>query len=144
MTRDGGAVAADVLVSAVEGMARPLFVLDERWRFSYINPAGAALLGRTVAELTGAVVWAEFPEAVGSPFEHHYRRVAETGVPAAFEAWFDPLGTWFQVDAFRTGAGLVVTYDDVTARHEGERAREEAISAREEAAGRAEAAAAAA
>ncbi|WP_171057974.1 SpoIIE family protein phosphatase [Modestobacter altitudinis] len=144
MTRGGGAVAADVLMSAVEGMTRPLFVLDRQWRFRYINPAGARLLGRTVEELAGAVVWEEFPEAVGSPFESHYRRVAETGVPAGFEAWFDPLGIWFQVDAFRTEAGLVVTYDDVTARHAVERAREEAITAREEAAGQAEAAAAAA
>jgi serine phosphatase RsbU (regulator of sigma subunit) len=144
MTRGGGAVAADVLMSAVEGMARPLFVLDPQWRFSYINPAGAHLLDRTVEDLTGAVVWEEFPEAVGSPFEDHYRRVARTGVPAGFEAWFDPLGIWFQVDAFRTDGGVVVTYDDVTARHEVERAREEAITAREEAAGRAEAAAAAA
>ncbi|CCH90880.1 Putative PAS/PAC sensor protein (fragment) [Modestobacter italicus] len=144
MTGVGGAVAADVLMSAVEGMARPLFVLDQQWRFSYINPAGARLLDRTVAELTGAVVWEEFPEAVGSPFEHHYRRVAETGRAAGFEAWFGPLGIWFQVDAFRTEAGLVVTYDDVTARREVERTREEAVTARELAAGEAEAAATAA
>src|SRR3954470_13080026 len=125
MTRDGGRAPADVLVLAVEGMARPLFVLDGSWRFSYINPAGARVLGRTVAELVGRGVWDLFPEAVGSSFQHHYRQVAATGVPASFEEWFPPLGVWFQVDAFRTDAGVVVTYDDVTARHEVERAREE-------------------
>jgi len=137
-------MAADVLVLAVEGMARPLFVLDEGWRFSYVNPAGAALLGRTVDGLVGRVIWDEFPEAVDSPFEENYRRVAESGVPATFEAWFEPLQITFQVDAFRTDGGVVVTYDDVTARHQVELARMEAIAAREEAAERAATAAAAA
>jgi serine phosphatase RsbU (regulator of sigma subunit) len=144
MTGDGRAVAADVLVLAVEGMARPLFVLDGNWRFSYVNPAGASLLGETVQDLVGRVIWDKYPETVGSPFERHYRQVAETGVPASFEAWFEPLRIVFQVDAFRTDGGVVVTYDDVTHRHEVERAREEAIAAREREAERAAAAAAAA
>jgi serine phosphatase RsbU (regulator of sigma subunit) len=131
MTSDGRAAPADVLVLAVEGMARPLFVLDRDWRFSYMNPAGAALLGETVPDLVGRVIWEKYPETVDSPFERNYRQVAETGVPASFEAWFEPMRIMFQVDAFRTDGGVVVTYDDVTARHEVERAREEAMAARE-------------
>jgi serine phosphatase RsbU (regulator of sigma subunit) len=144
MTTGGGAGQADVLVTAVEGMARPLFVLDDQWRFSYVNPAGAALLGERVDGLVGLVIWEKYPDTLDSPFERHYRQVAETGTPAAFEAWFEPLGIWFQVDAFRTDGGLVVTYDDVTARHRVEEAREEAVAAREREAERAAAAATAA
>jgi PAS domain-containing protein len=138
----GRTAPADLLVQAVEGMARPLFVLDGAWRFSYINPAGAAVLGHTVGDLVGRVIWEAFPAAVGSDFERHYRHVVATGLPATFEAWFEPLATWFQVDAFRTAAGLVVTYDDITLRRAVEEAREEAIAAREAAAARAAAAAA--
>ncbi|WP_222194771.1 PP2C family protein-serine/threonine phosphatase [Modestobacter italicus] len=144
MTTVGGAARADLLMLAVEGMARPLFVLDRDWRFGYINPAGAALLGHTVETLTGRDVWEAFPEAVGGPFEQHYRHVAATGEPAGFEAWFEPLQTWFQVDAFRSEAGVVVTYDDATARRRVEREREEAVAAREEEAARAAESAAAA
>jgi serine phosphatase RsbU (regulator of sigma subunit)/PAS domain-containing protein len=132
MTVSGAQAPADLLVRAVQGMARPLFVLDDDWRFSYINPSGAALLGRTVPDLVGRVVWAEFPEALDTDFERTYRHVAETGEPASFEAWFAPLGILFQVDAFHTDGGLVVTYDDVTARRQVELARAEAASAREE------------
>src|SRR3954452_8985415 len=141
MTSDGRAAPADVLVLAVEGMARPLFVLDRDWRFSYMNPAGAALLGETVPDLVGRVIWEKYPETVDSPFERNYRQVAETGVPASFEAWFEPMRIMFQVDAFRTDGGVVVTYDDVTLRHEVEKARAEAILAREKAAETAAAAA---
>jgi serine phosphatase RsbU (regulator of sigma subunit)/PAS domain-containing protein len=137
MTTVGRAAPAALLMRAVEGMARPLFVLDAEWRFSYMNPAGAALLGETVDGLVGRVIWDVYPETVDSPFEQNYREVAETGVPASFEAWFAPMGIWFQVDAFRTDGGLVVTYDDVTERHRVEEAREAALAAREAAAARA-------
>src|SRR3954454_112599 len=134
MTRnEAAALPGDLLLRAVEGMERPLFVLGDDWRFRYVNPAGALLLGRTVDDMVGAIIWEEFPEAIDSPFELNYRRVAATGEPASFEAWFGPLGIWFQVDAFRTEGGLVVTYGDVTARRRTEEERAAAVAAREEA-----------
>src|SRR4051812_10056506 len=143
MTRnDAAPLPGDLLLQAVEGMERPLFVLGEDWRFRYVNPAGAAVLGRTVDGMVGRVIWAEFPEAVDTPFELNYRRVAATGEPACFEAWFEPLQLWFQVDAFRTDGGLVVTYDDVTERRRTEEERAAAVVAREVAAAEAAAAAA--
>src|SRR6476469_1392770 len=143
MTRNETApLPGDLLLRAVEGMERPLFVLGEDWRFRYVNPAGAALLGRTVEAMVGRVIWTDFPEAVDSPCELNYRRVAATGEPASFEAWFDPLQIWFEVDAFRTEGGLVVTYDDVTERRRIEEERTAAVAARELAAAEAAVAAA--
>jgi serine phosphatase RsbU (regulator of sigma subunit) len=135
VTTDGAAPPpSDLLVSAVEGMQRPLFVLDREWRFAYVNPAGAAVLRRDVAGLTGRVVWEEFPEAVGGPFEEVLRQVSETGAPGTAEAFYAPLDTWFRADAFLTAAGLVVTYDDVTLRRRTEEERAAAVAAREAAA----------
>ena len=89
-------------MQAVEGMDRPLLVLDADWRLRYINPAGAAVLHRTVESLVGRDLWDEFPEAVGGPFEALYRQVRETGRSGGTEAWFAPLGKWFRADAFPT------------------------------------------
>jgi serine phosphatase RsbU (regulator of sigma subunit) len=130
-----------LLVQAVEGMDRAMFVLDAQWRFAYVNPAGAAVLRRDVAGLTGRVVWEEFPEALGSPFEDVLRRVRATGGSGTAEAFHTPLDTWFRVDAFLTPAGLVVTYDDVTGRRRVEEERAAAITAREQAVAEAAAAA---
>jgi serine phosphatase RsbU (regulator of sigma subunit) len=132
----------DLLLQAVEGMARPLFVLGDDWRFSYMNPAGAALLGERVEDVVGHDIWEKYPQTLDSPFEDNYRRVATSGEPASFEAWFDPLQIWFQVDAFRTDGGLVVTYDDVTQRRRTEDERAAAVAAREVAVEAAERAAA--
>ena len=94
------------------------------------------------SELTGRVVWAEFPEAVGGPFETLYRAVRDTGRSGGTEAFFAPLGKWFRAEAFLSDAGLVVTYDDVTERRRGDDERVAALAAREEAAAAAAAAAA--
>ena len=142
MTPDGAAPPpGDLLVQAVEGMERPLFVLDEDWRFSYVNPAGAAVLGRSVAGLVGHGIWTEFPEAVGGPFQQLYSRVRETGEAGTTEAFSAPLDRWFRADAFLTRAGLVVTYDDVTLRRRTEDERAAAVAAREQAAAEAAASA---
>ncbi|MGY1694104.1 MULTISPECIES: SpoIIE family protein phosphatase [unclassified Geodermatophilus] len=135
MTPDGLAPPPnDLLVQVVEGMQRPLFVLDEDWRFAYVNPAGATLLRRTAADLTGRGIWEEFPEAVGGPFDELYRQVRRSGGSGSTEAWYAPLDTWFHADAFLTDAGLVVTYDDVTAQRRAEEERAAATAAREQAA----------
>ncbi|TFV77718.1 GAF domain-containing protein [Blastococcus sp. CT_GayMR20] len=139
---DAASPPGGLLVQAVEGMERPLFVLDEDWRFAYINPAGARVLDRTVEQLMGNDVWAEFPEAVGGPFEQLYRSVRATGTSGHTEAFFDPLDRWFRADAFLTDAGLVVTYDDITARRRAEDERAAAVAAREAAAAEAARAAA--
>src|SRR3954451_329176 len=100
MTRANAAPPpSDLLAQAVEGMERPLFVLDEDWRFRYINPAGARVLGRSVDALVGRGIWVEFPEAVGGPFEQLYARVRATGESGGTEAWFAPLARWFRADA---------------------------------------------
>ncbi|MCZ2858899.1 SpoIIE family protein phosphatase [Blastococcus sp. VKM Ac-2987] len=131
---DAATPLGGLLLQAVEGMDRPMFVLDAGWRFSYVNPAGARVLDRRTPDLLGRDIWAEFPEAVGGPFEALYRQVRRTGESGGTEAWFAPLGRWFRADAFLTDAGLVVTYDDVTARRRTEEERAAAVAAREQAA----------
>jgi serine phosphatase RsbU (regulator of sigma subunit) len=138
MTPDGSAPPPhDLLVQAVEGMERPLFVLDGDWRFAYVNPAGAAVLERTVEGLVGRVFWEAFPRTVGGPFEELYRGVRATGESGSTEAESADLGRWFRADAFLTPAGLVVTFDDVTQRRRTEAERAAAIVAREQAAAQA-------
>ncbi|MGY1740548.1 MULTISPECIES: SpoIIE family protein phosphatase [unclassified Blastococcus] len=137
MITDRAQPPGDLLVQAVEGMERPMIVLDAEWRIVYVNPAGAAVLGQTVEGLLDRVIWEAFPDAVGGPFDELYTKVRATGESGRAEAWFEPLGKWFQADAFLTDAGLVVTYDDVTDRRRTEEERAAAVAAREEAAERA-------
>ncbi|WP_104524332.1 SpoIIE family protein phosphatase [Blastococcus atacamensis] len=141
---DTAPLRGDLLLEAVEGMDRPLFVLDDDWTFVYVNPAGAGVLDRRVDELVGHDIWVEFPEAVGGPFESLYREVRRSGRAGSTEAWFGPLEKWFRADAFLTEAGLVISYDDVTERRRAEDERVAAVAARERAVAEADRAARAA
>ncbi len=97
----------------LEAMSDAFFLLDEQWRFTYVNPAAAQMVRRDAADLLGKVVWEEFPDAVGSEFEVAYRRAAETGIAQTFEAPFAPLDLIVEVSAYRTLDGLAVFWRDI-------------------------------
>ena len=116
-------------------MERPLFVLGEDWRFRYVNPAGAALLGRTVDVPGGRRHLGGVPRGGRQPVRAELPpgRGDRSSRPAS-RPGSDRWEIWFRVDAFRTDGGLVVTYDDVTERRRTEEERAAAVAAREAAA----------
>ncbi len=109
---------AEARVSRVlESMSAAFFSLDADWRFSYVNAEAERVLGRSRDEMLGGVVWELFPLAVGSDFELHYRRAAETGQPVVFDAYYPPpLAAWYEVRAWPGPDGLSVYFLDVTQR----------------------------
>jgi PAS domain S-box-containing protein len=88
-------------------------VLDDRGRFTYVNEAAAALLGRPREELVGAVAWDAFPDAVKSAFFEQFQRMNETG-HVTFEEYLEPLNRWLEVDARATSDGIVVWFHDTS------------------------------
>ena len=111
-----------ILASITDGFA----ALDRDWRFTYVNPLAEAILGRRREDLLGKVHWEEFPETVGSRFDHEYRRVRERNQAVSFEEYYPPLGMWFEVHAYPFDDGLAIYFRDVTQRHEAERDLREA------------------
>ncbi|HEX8298428.1 MAG TPA: PAS domain S-box protein [Rubricoccaceae bacterium] len=101
---------AEILESIDDGF----FALDADWRFTYVNERAAHYWQRESDELIGEEFWAEFPWAVGSVFEMHYRRAAETGVPEEFDAYYAPLQVHRAVRVFPFAGGLSVYFRDVT------------------------------
>ena len=91
-------------------------VLDTDWRFSYLNPRAERLLRRGRQELLGRVLWYEFPEAVGSAFETHYKAAMRERKVAHFEEYYAPLETWLEVHAYPGEDSLSVFFRDVTER----------------------------
>jgi PAS domain S-box-containing protein len=97
--------------------------LDREWRFTFLNREAERQVGRPRESLVGQVVWDAFPQLVGSIFETSYRRAMADGVMVEFEAWFEPLASWFNVRAYPSTQGLAVYFYNVTQQRE---AREQA------------------
>jgi len=121
-------VPGDLAASILESVTDAFFALDREWRFTYANHTAEALLARTREELLGNVVWELFPEAVGSDFDRHYRAAIETGQPQAFEAYYEPLETWFEVRAFPAREGLAVYFADINERRAAEQERDDLLA----------------
>lgn len=117
----------DGLAAVLERITDAFFALDGAWRFTYVNDQAERLLFRARRDLLGRCVWDEFPEAVGSPFEHEYRRAVAEGATVEFQAFYPPLDAWFEVRAYPSADGLSVFFRDVTT----QRATAEALEASE-------------
>ena len=85
-------------------------------RYLAVNPAFERQTGLKAADIIGRTTLELFPEAEPLWFER-YGKVALTGEPAHFEAWFGPLGRCFEVSAFQTEPGrFAVLFFDTTER----------------------------
>ncbi len=114
----GDGSSAVNLAGILDTITTGIFILDRDWRYTYVNDAGACLVRRDRDELIGKIIWNEFPEAVGTPFYHHYRRSLETQEPTEFEAYFEPLETWYEVHVYPSPGGLFIYFQDTTSRRQ--------------------------
>lgn len=117
-----------MLHAALDHIDSAVFLLDEKWRFIYLNDKAELLLQQDHNALIGAHIWDAFPQALGTTFETEYRRVAKTRETTRFTEYFQPLDTWFEVQADAVRGGLFVQFRDVTARKKLEEALQRSVS----------------
>ena len=123
------AEAARARSDAVLGsIADAFYLLDRDWRFTHVNAAAEPLLLTTRDQLLGRTLWEAFPEVAGSVFEGPYREAMATGRVTSAEAYFAPLGTWFDVRTYPWSGGLMVHFRDVGARKAAEAERERLLA----------------
>jgi signal transduction histidine kinase/PAS domain-containing protein len=124
-----GAEDARARTEAVLGsIADAFYLLDRDWRFTHVNAAAEPLLQTTADALVGRTLWEAFPDVAGSVFEGPYREAMATGRVTSAEAYFAPLGTWFDVRTYPWPGGLMVHFRDVGARRAAEAERERLLA----------------
>ena len=108
--------AAERLGRVLETMSTAFFTLSRDWRFTYLNAAAEAILGRRREELVGHALWQAYPDLGGTESDFAYRQAMETGQPVSFEQYYPPLDTWFDVRATPSDDGLSIYFHDITNR----------------------------
>jgi diguanylate cyclase (GGDEF)-like protein/PAS domain S-box-containing protein len=96
-----------------------VLVINKDWDFIFLNSKAVAMIAQG-QDLIGRNVWEVFPDALGTPFETHYRRAVKDKLPVSFEEYYPGLGILFEIRANPSGDDLVIFFRDVTA----QRARE--------------------
>ncbi|KQS97426.1 SpoIIE family protein phosphatase [Cellulomonas sp. Leaf395] len=112
----------------LETMPDAFFLLDEEWRFTYVNAAAEHLLGSTRDALLSVVVWDAYPQWLGTDVERECREAVAAVAPRLFEAFVaEPVDRWCEVRAWPGPDGLSVYLDDISERR---RAQDEVRTAR--------------
>lgn len=87
--------------------------INHEWVITFVNVEASRLIGVDRATLVGQSLWDAFPAAVGSDFEHHYRRAASSGQTVSFEAYYpEPLDSWYAIRAYPGPEGLTIFFQD--------------------------------
>ena len=104
----------------LESISDGFIVLDDQWRYRFVNDRAAQLMRRSRAELLGKRIWSEFPDLVGSAFEAEARRATAENISRYVEFYDEPRGIWSEVRMFPSRAGLAIYLQDITERKQGE------------------------
>jgi PAS domain S-box-containing protein len=85
--------------SLVESAQDPMFTSDADGRYLYVNPVGAARLGKTQAEITGRLVDELFPPETATQHREQVGKALRTGDPSTTEVTIEINGgrRWFSV-----------------------------------------------
>jgi PAS domain S-box-containing protein len=101
----------------LRGIADTFYSVDDRWRFTVVNPAAEkAPLGRPAAELLGRVIWEMYPGLVGTRIHQHYLDAAEKHTLEHYVAPSPLNGRWYEVFMQGWKGGVDVYMRDITER----------------------------
>lgn len=90
-------------------------------RFLEVNPAFEIHTGLKAADIIDKTFFEVFPETERAWIER-FGKVALKGEPDHFEAWFNPLGKYFEISAYQIGHGrFAVVFFNITQRKEDEK-----------------------
>ena len=100
----------EVLARITDGFSS----IDKEWVYTYINPSGAQMIGRTPEEVVGRKVLDLFPDILDTPFGAALRRAQVEQKVVEIEEYYAPLDKWMSARIFPSAAGLSSYYRDVT------------------------------
>ncbi len=92
------------------------------FRFVMVNEAGLTMSGYTRNELLGHTLWEIYPATGINGLFSRYVAVCETGQPFTGEHYYPEYDTWREVSVVPVANGVLVTYNDITARRKSEEA----------------------
>ncbi|NKC33156.1 PAS domain S-box protein [Falsiroseomonas selenitidurans] len=111
--RDEAAALSVRLHRTLEGMTDAFYLLDDKWRFTFVNSKAELLLQKGRGDLLGRVAWEAFPDAAKNMKRQFELALCENRL-VRFEEYNPRLEAWFEISVDPTPAGLAVYFHDVT------------------------------
>lgn len=102
-----------------QSISEPFAVLDQEWRFTYVNRGFMELVPqwrRSGHSLLGHILWSQFPKLEESELGKFLRHVSATQTPGVLEFSYEGARTWLEVRAYPSHEMLALHVRDVTER----------------------------
>lgn len=122
--REANARTAAILT----GIADVFYSLDDKWRFTVVNPvAERELFGQPADKLKNKVIWDVFPSLVGTRMQQHYLDAVEKNEMGHFETQSLLNGRWYEAFMWPQQGGLDVYLRNIDKRKQAEKKMMEAL-----------------
>jgi PAS domain S-box-containing protein len=108
------------LENILERITDAFIALDSEWRYTYVNQRAGHILNRDPEELIGKNIWEEFPEGIGQEFHRAYYQTVSEQRMIQLEEYYLPWNKWFESRIYPSSEGLLVFFQDITARKQAE------------------------
>lgn len=97
-----------------ERVTDAVVALDDDLAVTFLDSTASDLLGRATDDLQGQCLSDVYPGLDETDFEPELRHALESGEPAGFEEYFEPLDAWLAVTAYPGSDGITLFIRDVT------------------------------
>lgn len=107
-----------------------MFVLDEDWRFTYVNEAAQTIFDMDRRKLEGKEFWSQIPDEMRETYRQPFEAALERGEPAEFENRCPLTGRWYRFQVYPFDDGISVhaeNVEDRVRRGDGFELREQAL-----------------
>ena len=113
-------VAKAHLERVVAGIQDQFFVLDQQWRYTFVNDRVAEVVGKGKEELLGRSIWEVFPDVVASEFDIQVHRAIAEQTTVRFEYFYPAWRRWFENRIYPFAEGVSVFVTDISDRKQAE------------------------
>ncbi|HEY9622726.1 MAG TPA: ATP-binding protein [Crinalium sp.] len=115
------------LEAVLSGISDQFLVLDQEWRYIYVNDRVVETVGLSRDALLGKSIWELFPEVVGSEFEQQLRGAIAEQQVVHFEYYYSLWNRWFENHVYPSSEGITLFVTEITDRKRAELEREQLL-----------------
>jgi PAS domain S-box-containing protein len=102
------------LMRSLDTMSDPIFMMDRRWRYAFMNLAAAEFVQRERDELMGHNIWEMSPWLRETPFGRGCYRAMESSESFNIEEYYEPRERWLNVHYLPHADGFTVHITDIS------------------------------
>ncbi|MBU6249168.1 MAG: PAS domain S-box protein, partial [Xanthomonadaceae bacterium] len=107
--------------AVLESISDGVFMVDPTWRFTYVNPQAAGMLGADPQALLDVSCWSVLgglldDAGADGPMQRAWQEAMRSGAPVTRDATHHGHGRWYEMRAYPHARGLTVYLHDISGR----------------------------